>query len=83
MESDKKHIHHCLLFCFHQKKSATDAHRIICETYDENIIAISENWFKRFENNFDIKQRTLRMPCNYGRRQTAEKIMKNNGKYFD
>jgi len=30
MEPDKKHIHHCLLFCFHQKKRAVDAHRIIC-----------------------------------------------------
>jgi len=31
MESDKEHIRYCLLFCFHQKKSAADAHRIICK----------------------------------------------------
>jgi len=37
MEPDKEHIRHYLLFCFHQKKSAADAHRIICETYDENV----------------------------------------------
>jgi len=30
MKPDKEHIRHCLLFCFHQKKNATDAHRIIC-----------------------------------------------------
>jgi len=43
-----RNIRHCLLFYFHQKKSAADAHRIICETYDENIIAIKtcRNWFK-------------------------------------
>jgi len=46
MESDKKHIHHFFLFCFHQKKSATaakNAHRVIYETYDENVIIFSEN----------------------------------------
>jgi len=40
MEQDKEHVRYCLLFCFHQKKSAADAHRIIYETYDENIIII-------------------------------------------
>jgi len=25
------------LFSFHQKKSAADAHRIICKTYGENV----------------------------------------------
>jgi len=38
MELDKQI--HCLLFCFYPKKSAADAHRIICETYGENVIAI-------------------------------------------
>jgi len=28
-----------LLF-FHQKKNADDAHRIICETYGENVIVV-------------------------------------------
>jgi len=37
MEPDKEHIRHCLLFCFYQKKSADDVHRIIRETYDENV----------------------------------------------
>jgi len=42
MESDKEHICHCFLFCFHQKKNAAkdNAHKIICETYDENVIAV-------------------------------------------
>jgi len=49
MESDKKCIRHCLLF---SKKSAADAHKIICETYNENIITIRtcEKWLKRFKN---------------------------------
>jgi len=35
----KEHIRHCLLFYFHQKKSAANAHKIICETY-KNVITI-------------------------------------------
>jgi len=44
MEPNKEHIRDYLLFCFHQKKSAADAHRIICEMYGENIIAIRTVW---------------------------------------
>jgi len=40
MESDIEHICHYFLFCFHQKKNADDAHKIICETYDENVLAV-------------------------------------------
>jgi len=41
MEPNKEHIYNCLLFCFHQKKSA-DAHinAIIYQMYDKNVIAI-------------------------------------------
>jgi len=65
MKSDKEHICHCFLFCFDQKKNATDPHRIICETYDENIIAIRTcaNWFKRFKNDdYDISHFTKNAP---------------------
>jgi len=40
MKPDKEHIRHCFLFRFHQNKSAAYAHRIICQTYGENVIAI-------------------------------------------
>jgi len=53
MEPDKDHICHCSLFYFHQKKCATDwsAHKIICETYSENVTVIRMHtnlleWFK-------------------------------------
>jgi len=50
------------LFCF-QEKSIADAHRIICETYGENVVAIKTcaNCFKRLKNDdFDVsdKQRS-------------------------
>jgi len=46
-ESDKEHFCHCFLFCF-QKNSAVDTHKIICETYGENVIVTRTcaNWFK-------------------------------------
>jgi len=56
MEPDKEHIRYCLLLYFHQKKSASDIHRVVCETYDENVIAIRTcaNWFKQFKNVISI-----------------------------
>jgi len=57
MESDKEHIYHCLLFCFHQNKVLL-MHRIIYEIYGENVITIRTcvNCFKQFKNgDFDIK----------------------------
>jgi len=40
----------CFVFII-QKKSVVDAHRIICKTYGENVIAIRTcaNWFKQFK----------------------------------
>jgi len=64
-------------------------HRIICETYRENVIIIRmcANWFNRFKNgNFDIRHKKFRMPCKYKRERIAErweKCVENNGKYFD
>jgi len=78
MEPDKEHIHYCFLFCFHQKKNATDAYKIICETYDKNVIAIKMyvNWFKFKNDNFDISdKKRFRRPV--GKKKNYEKIGKN------
>jgi len=58
MELDKKHIRHCFLFCFHQKKNAIDTE--LFETQDENVTAIRTcaNWFKQFKNDdFDVSDK--------------------------
>jgi len=83
MESNKEHIRHCLLFCFHQKKNAADAHRIICETYDENVIAIRTcaNWFKRFKNgDFDISDKEHSGRSTLWKRTNCRKMEKSHGK---
>jgi len=80
MELDKEHIRHYLLFCFHQKKNTTGAHRIICETYGENVIAIRTcaNWFKRFKNsNFVISDATLRNCLQLWKRTNCGKMRKS------
>jgi len=49
-----------LLFCFNLKKSATESHRMLVETYGDN--ALSEttcrDWFRRFnDDNFDLSDK--------------------------
>jgi len=74
MESDKEH---CLLFVFYQKRSVADAHKIIYETYNENVIVIRTcaNWFKWFKKRwFQYQwQRTL---CSCRKGQIVERWKK-------
>jgi len=37
MESDKKYIRYCFFFLFSSKEKCCWSHRIICETYGENV----------------------------------------------
>ena len=59
-EPNSRHLREVLIFCFNMKKSATEAHRMLSNTYGE--VAISERmcreWFQRFKNfNFDVEDR--------------------------
>jgi len=59
MEPDKEYTCHCLLFCFHQKKSVTDSHRITCEIYDENVMSLEYvriDFKKQFKNDISYKE---------------------------
>jgi len=78
MKLDKEHICHCLLFYF-QKKSVADAHRIICETYSENVIAIRTcaNWF--INNDFDINDKG-RFALQLWKKSNCGKMRKRHGK---
>jgi len=85
MELDKKRNHHCLLFCFHQRKNA-DAHRFVKRMVKMlwNVCEIDLNNLKTMISISMTKNAT---PYSYERRQIAKrwkKIMKNlDGKYFD
>jgi len=86
MKLVKEPIRHCLLFCFHQKKSAANAHRIIWQTYGENIIIIRTcaNYFKRFKNDdFDINDKKRSCSCGRRRMWKDKEVVEINGKYFD
>lgn len=63
MERDKVFFRSSLLLFFDMKKTTTEAHRLLVETYNEQAPTIStcEYWFRRFKNgNFNLndKERT-------------------------
>ena len=59
-EPNSRHLREVLIFCFNMKKSATETHQMLSNTYGE--VAISErtcrDWFQRFKNgDFDVEDR--------------------------
>ena len=50
--SSKSHLRHSLLFLFHQKKKAVEAHRLLVDTYGEHasVIRTCETWFRQFKS---------------------------------
>lgn len=59
-EPNKRHLREALLFCFHLKKSAAEAHRMIQEAYGEGCVADSmcRGWFRRFKSgDFDVEDK--------------------------
>ena len=53
----KSHLRHSLLFLFHQKKKAVEAHRLLVETYGEHapVIRTCETCFPQFKSgDFDL-----------------------------
>ena len=53
----KSHLRHSLLFLFHHKKHAVEAHRLLVETYSEHapVIRTCETWFRQFKSkDFDL-----------------------------
>ena len=54
---NKSHLRHSLLFLFHQKKTAVEAHGLLVETYGEHapVIITCETWFRQFKSgDFDL-----------------------------
>ena len=53
----KSHLRRSLLFLFHQKKKAIEAHRLLVETYGEHVpvIRTCETWLRQFKSgDFDL-----------------------------
>ena len=59
-EPNSRHLWEVLTFCFHLKKTATEAHQMFSKTYGE--VVLSERtccvWFQCFKSgDFDVKDR--------------------------
>ena len=59
LESNSRHLREVLICCFHSKKTAAEAHRMLSSTYGE--AALSERtceWFQYFKSgDFDVHDR--------------------------
>lgn len=57
---EKQHLREVLLFCFHWKKSAAEAHRILVEVYGDHAPSNTtcKEWFVRFKSgDFDVEDK--------------------------
>ncbi|GFY32199.1 uncharacterized protein TNCV_3557071 [Trichonephila clavipes] len=57
-EPNSRHLREVLIFCFNMKKSASEAHRMLSNTYDEDAIKerTFREWFQLFKNgDFDVE----------------------------
>ena len=55
-----RYLREVLIFCFHLKKAAAEAHRMLPSTYGEAILSeiTCPEWFQRFKNSdFDVEDR--------------------------
>ena len=59
-EPNSRHLREVLIFCFHLKKTAAEAHRMLSSTYGEPALSerTSRESIQRFESgDFDVKNR--------------------------
>ena len=56
----KQHLREVLIFCFHWKKNAAEAHRMLVEVYDDTASTDKScrEWFRRFKDgNFSVEDK--------------------------
>lgn len=59
-EPSKQHLREVLIFLFHLKKKATEAHQLLAEAYPglDIDVRMCQRWFARFKNgDFDIEDK--------------------------
>ena len=57
-ETNSRHLRKVLIFCFHIKKSAAEAHWNLTSTYGDAALSerMCRQWFQRFKSgDFDVK----------------------------
>ena len=59
-EPNSGHLREILIFCFHLKKTAVEAHRMLSSTCGEAALSeiMCREWFQRFKSgDFDVENR--------------------------
>ena len=59
-KQNSRHLRVVLIFCFHLKKTAADAHRMLSSTYGEAVLneRTCREWIQCFKSgDFDVKDR--------------------------
>ena len=67
-EPNSSNLREVFIFGFHLKKTAAEAHRILLNTYGEDILSerTCREWFQRFKSgNFDIENIHFNYGYNY------------------
>ena len=55
---ENSHLREALIFCFHLKKNASEAHRMLVEAYGEHALGRTQcnEWFNKFKSgDFDVR----------------------------
>lgn len=64
-EPTNAHLREALLFCYHLKKSATEAHQMLEEAYGDHALGKTQcyNWFKKFKSgDFEVDNESRGRP---------------------
>ncbi|EZA48043.1 hypothetical protein X777_14316 [Ooceraea biroi] len=81
MQHPKQHFRHALLLFFNQKKTAAEGYRIIVETYGDSAPSIKTEEVRKFVDEWiNSKEESF---YRHLLPERWEKVIENEGKYFD
>lgn len=80
-KNEKVSLRGITLYCFLQIKSATEANRMLLETYGDNAVSgmTCRDWFQRFKNNdFELEDKKLSDTPTKFKEEEVEELLDQN-----